>query len=140
MITLPKPPSINHIYGFTSKGGFARSYITPQGKQWFKDATIVLKENNPFKEYPITSMVKIVIILLTKRRQDIDNVLKPLLDLLAGTCLECQCKYSSRKDCCCGLNKSLLENDVNVFNLEISKRMIKKTEEEKVIIDIELLE
>lgn len=81
IISLPKPPSINHIYGFTSRGGFARSYITKVGKAWFEEAGYRLRSQVPSTVF-YTTPIRVAIKLFTARRQDADNILKPILDLL----------------------------------------------------------
>lgn len=113
-LTLPKPPSINHIYGFTSRGGFARSYITKIGKTWFEEAGYRLKEQLPQTE-PITTNLTISIELHTARRQDVDNILKPILDLLQ--------------------KQGLIENDSQVYKLTVEKFRC-KIPDEKVILEL----
>lgn len=80
-LILPKPPSINHIYGYTSRRGFAQSYITKEGKDWFKEAEDLVHKQHK-KKTPIETEIEVWIRLYTARRQDVDNILKPLLDLL----------------------------------------------------------
>ena len=80
--TTLKPPSINHIYGYTSRGGFARSYITAEGKAWFAKAQEdIIRQNH--RKKPIESELEVCIDLYTARRQDVDNIIKPILDALA---------------------------------------------------------
>lgn len=115
---LPKPPSINHIYGFTSRGGFARSYITQEGKAWFEEAGYrikKIKQNTP----SFATSIEISIKLFTSRRQDIDNITKPILDILQ--------------------KQGVYLNDVLVTHLDIEKIKCKK-EEERVEIDVNPLE
>lgn len=79
--TTLKPPSINHIYGYTSRGGFARSYITKEGKEWFAKAqSDIVRQNRRRK--PILTDLEVSIDLYTARRQDVDNIIKPILDAL----------------------------------------------------------
>jgi len=132
MISLPKPPSINHIYGYTSRGGFARSFITKEGVAWFKNSSQILAEHYSWLKTPIEENVSVQIELFTARHQDIDNVIKPILDLLAGVCLDCQGKFTSRKACPCGHNRSVLENDKYVTKLEVTKTKVKHVVNEKV--------
>lgn len=113
-ITLPKPPSINHIYGFTSRGGFARSYITKVGKTWFDEAGYRLKEQ-VLPGDSITQNLTLSVELYTARRQDVDNILKPLLDLLQ--------------------KQAVIENDSQIYKLTVEKFRC-KIPEEKVIIEL----
>ena len=113
-LTLPKPPSINHIYGFTSRGGFARSYITKIGKTWFEEAGYRLKEQIPAGE-PITQNLTISIELHTARRQDVDNILKPILDLLQ--------------------KQEVIENDSQIYKLTVEKFRC-KVPDEKIVLEL----
>lgn len=105
---LPKPPSINHIYGFTSRGGFARSYITKEGKNWFDEAALKLKAQIK-KKKPIESDLEITIDLYTARRQDVDNIVKPILDLLQ--------------------KNNVVVNDSQIYRLTVEKYKCKVIEE-----------
>ena len=105
---LPKPPSINHIYGFTSRGGFARSYITKEGKLWFEEAGYAVKQQST-KRKPITTPVEIFIDLYTSRRQDIDNILKPVFDLFQ--------------------KQGVYENDAQIIRLSAEKHKCKVADE-----------
>lgn len=113
-VTLPKPPSINHIYGYTSRGGFARSYITKEGTEWFSAAQIALKKQWK-KRTPITTDCEIWIELYTAYRQDCDNILKPILDLLQ--------------------KNQVVENDSLFNSLHVTKEKCKK-EEQRVEFEI----
>lgn len=113
-ISLPKPPSINHIYGFTSRGGFARSYITKIGKTWFEEAGYQLKAQLP-KAEPLTENLSISVELHTARRQDVDNILKPILDLLQ--------------------KQAVIENDSQIYKLTVEKFRC-KIPDEKVTIEL----
>jgi Holliday junction resolvase RusA-like endonuclease len=140
IVTLPKPPSINHIYGYTSAGGFARSYITKRGKDWFSSAAQELVSQVYQKKLtPIEKPVFLRICLYTSRMQDIDNILKPILDLLSGTCLECQNKYTTRTACYCGKKIGVLKDDRYVFELFVKKIKVEKKLEERVEVEWELL-
>lgn len=132
--TLPKPPSINHIYGYTARSGFARSYITKEGIDWFTNGALLLKKK--FKRKVITDPVEIDIELYHHRKQDVDNILKPILDLLSKWCLQCQEKIHSRKGCQCGKNVRILEDDDQVYRLTIEKYTIKKDEEQHINVEI----
>lgn len=41
-LTLPKPPTTNHIYGITARGGFAQMYLTKEGKDWYKESELMI--------------------------------------------------------------------------------------------------
>jgi len=104
---LPKPPSINHIYGYTCQKGFARSYITKEGKNWFDNAGILVKKSWDGTQYDQPCQVRVV--LHTCRTQDVDNILKPILDLLQKS--------------------GVIKNDSLIYNLAICKIKVPKNEE-----------
>ena len=133
---LPKPPSINHIYGFTSHGGFARSYITKEGKAWFKAAIAIIQEATKELEFPIEAPVTAILSLQTCRIQDIDNVIKPTLDSMGSCCLVCGEKFTARKACKCGNKKSLLKNDNLVSDLHITKTKTPHKEDELLTVQL----
>lgn len=80
-LILPKPPTTNHIYGFTSRGGFARSYITADGKKFFEDAAEAIKKQWK-KKTPIDKECEVWIQVYTSRLRDVDGSAKPVLDAL----------------------------------------------------------
>lgn len=80
-LILPLPPTTNHIYGLTSKRGFARSYITAKGKKFFEDADIAIKKQNK-KKKPIETECEVWIQIYISRKRDVDGSVKPLLDCL----------------------------------------------------------
>lgn len=136
-----KPPSLNHIYGYTSRGGFARSYMTKKGRDWFEQAITqiekkVKSENLPTHIEPKNGVLRVEIDFYTRREQDIDNILKPTLDLMSGVCLECHTKHSARKLCDCGKNNSVIVNDKLITELEIKKTKIHSPEEERIVFTI----
>lgn len=113
---LPKPKSTNHIYGFTSRGGFARSYITKEGKEWFNTAALLIASQREDKK-TIKSKVRVDIEFYTCRRQDIDGILKPLLDSLE--------------------KNGIIENDVLICDLHIKKhKTICSDERVEIIIQV----
>lgn len=107
-VTLPKPPSINHIYGYTCQKGFARSYITQEGRLWFQEAGLLLRSQLKRKKMILTPC-EIWIELYTCRVQDVDNILKPLLDLLQ--------------------KNEVVKNDNLFYKLDIEKHKVPKGEE-----------
>lgn len=116
-ITLPKPPSTNHIYGFTSRGGFARSYITKEGKEWFATAEEIIKKKNRRKT-PIDTEIEVWVTLYTAyyTKQDADGILKPTLDVLQKS--------------------GVIKNDALIYKIDVEKYSCKK-EEQRVEIEIQ---
>ncbi len=131
-LTLNKPPSINHIYGYTSQGGFARSYITKEGKEWFAHAAIEIKKQSKLKKQ-ISNPLEVFVTIHTHRDQDVDNLAKPILDALGGLCLHCMEKFTSRKPCKCGDRFSVLVNDKQVYKLDLEKTVDKSVPEDVVV-------
>ena len=74
---LPVPPSINHYYGTMRSG---QKYIKPAGVAFRKEVAALLFQ----RIYKMTGRVKIDIRVhfKDKRKRDIDNVIKSLLDAL----------------------------------------------------------
>ena len=75
----PKPPTTNNIYKITSRGKFARIYIGPEGAEWFKRATEVIRKAYRRKK-PIETECEIFINIFTSTRRDVDGSIKPIMD------------------------------------------------------------
>lgn len=91
-ITLPYPPSINHYYGRTKRG---QVFIKPKGRKFRADSVAIIL---PMRLKVITGRVKchILINCPDKRRRDVDNIAKPVLDAMqhAGAYKDdCQIDY-----------------------------------------------
>lgn len=114
-LILPLPPTTNHIYGFTSRGGFARSYITAKGKEFFVKAEEAIKKQNK-KRKPIDKECEVWIELYLSRDRDIDGSVKPILDAL--------------QKC------NVVVNDSLFYGLHVIKMNKVKMGEEKVEVEI----
>ena len=77
---LPFPPSINSYYVKTRNGVF----ISASGKAYHKRVLEDIKEQCGPAFLPITSNVHLSVVLFMpdKRKRDLDNYMKPLLDSL----------------------------------------------------------
>ncbi len=118
-VVLPKPPSTNHIYGYTSRGGFARSYITKKGQEWFAEATYLIRsQTSKYPSFKETDKLEVYIKLYTAYGNDVDNINKPILDALAK-------------------HANLIPNDVQVHKLTTEKFHCKK-DEQKVEVAISI--
>ena len=85
MITLTgNPKSTNNIYRSTCVGGFHRRYMTQVGKDLKEQYFYEIK--NQWKKEPIEGDVTVNIILFfgDKRKRDIDNFNKAVLDSMSG--------------------------------------------------------
>ena len=130
-LKLPKPPSVNQIYGYTSRGKFARSYITKRGKEFFTEAIKAIKEQQDITdsiEYPLIAHVD----LYTSRGQDLDNILKPVFDSLGNICTICEVKFSTKKPCKCGKRLSVIHNDSQIKKIIAEFHKIKGKENQRV--------
>jgi len=138
VFSLPKPPTVNTIYKYSSAGGFARSYISAAGQQWFAAASRIvastLAAQYPDAIFPFTVPIALTLELHTARYQDIDGFLKPVLDVLSNVCLACFQKGSTRKKCPCGQNKSLMQDDALVTSLMVTKIKVPHKTDEKVLV------
>ena len=76
-LDLPWPPSINHYYRYVRN----RVVVSRRGKDFRQDVFDIVAE---IDVQPITGPVGISIVIAPpdKRRRDIDNIQKPLLDAL----------------------------------------------------------
>lgn len=134
-LILEKPPSVNHLYGYTARGGFARSYITKEGILWFEEMAAVIGKS--FKRKTITDPVEVWVELYhIRKKTDTDNILKALFDLLSKRCVECQTKIINKKGCVCGKNHSVLLDDDLIYKHTVEKFKINTGEKEHVIVEI----
>ena len=86
------PPSVNHIWKHSGRGGFARTYMSKEGKDFKKFMHSVIEHPqlispiNVLPLFPGDTNVKVQIFLTfpTRRKQDIDNYCKGILDSMAG--------------------------------------------------------
>ena len=84
-ITLPWPPTINTYWRHKVAGRLATVYITPEGKQYRKAVNDLVLEAAMIQQYlkqdgPLR--VEIQAFPPDKRKRDLDNILKSLLDSL----------------------------------------------------------
>lgn len=89
MILLGKPLSTQHAYKTTCVNKYARIYITDKGKATRDYWRVQAKEQ--WGEFPpIQDELEVNIILYfgDKRKRDLDNHLKLVIDALTGVCFE----------------------------------------------------
>ena len=81
VLTLPLPPSINTYWGFHGN----RRFLTKKANE-FKDLTMkAVKEANVLNLYEQRLCISIYLHFADKRKADIDNRIKSLLDALVQT-------------------------------------------------------
>ena len=121
--TLRKPPTINRIYAYSCITGHAKSYITAEGRTWFEESGYLLKSAiNAFSRgkrdphFPLTENVTVLIKLYTCMHQDIDNILKPILDLMTKS--------------------NLITDDSIITLLTVEKVKVKHKNEEKIEVEV----
>lgn len=79
-LVLPLPPSVNQFWR-TYRG---RMLISEAGRKWKKQAELAALAHRPQK---IDGDVAVsMVVYFENRRRDVDNVIKPTLDVLAGLC------------------------------------------------------
>lgn len=85
-ITLPFPPTVNHYWGHRAAKGRVFKYIKAQGKKFRADVIEKLKEYRDFCENNFfgkpSLSVTVYVNQSDRRRRDIDNLSKALLDAL----------------------------------------------------------
>lgn len=76
--TLPWPPSVNHYW---AARGNSR-YLAPRVRAWHKEAWAILKA--AWRRKPMRGEVAVLLVLHPpdRRRRDLDNLLKAVLDAL----------------------------------------------------------
>ena len=80
-LELPYPPSVNHYYGHNR---FGAVYVTPKGKEYRQMVALILMADKgvSFGAAPVS--VRLGVHPPTKRRYDLDNLCKCLLDALTA--------------------------------------------------------
>ncbi len=111
--TLPKPPSLNHIYATRVFKGHSMTYITKAGQDWFQEAGWLLKSQMKIRE-PLAVPLRVSIHLYTARRQDIDNIVKPIFDALTKS--------------------GVIEDDHHIVTLSVEKFRVPHIPEERVVV------
>ena len=79
---LPNPPSINDYYGTHTRFGHATVYIKTKGKEYRKTVLDYVIKNNLQLQANTILELEIIFTPKSRHRQDVDNVLKSLLDSL----------------------------------------------------------
>ena len=75
---LPFPPTINSYYVKTKNGQF----ISLKGRKFRAETEAEVREQFPFDPLDGQLLVEVIIHMPDKRRRDLDNYMKPLLDAL----------------------------------------------------------
>jgi crossover junction endodeoxyribonuclease RusA len=81
-IELPFPPSVNHYWRRTGTGRSSRTYISAQGVKFARDVAAVCHAIGATKRVTDRLQVSVTLYPPDRRRRDIDNSLKSLLDAL----------------------------------------------------------
>ena len=76
-ITLPYPPSVNHYWGQLG----SRKFLGKKGKE-FREAVIIAIYNAKQRGLAGRLHMEVYLYPPDKRKRDVDNVLKPLLDAM----------------------------------------------------------
>ena len=80
-ITLPKPPSVNHLYRTFRRGNRVMRVVGAEGEAWFNGAGLIVKSKLKLRQ-PIEGDIELSADLYTCRHQDLDNICKATLDML----------------------------------------------------------
>jgi len=76
---LPYPPSLNGNW----RAGNGRHFKSKNYKTWLRNAGWQLKEQGPLPKFDGFLAVSIEATRPDKRKRDLDNIIKPILDLLS---------------------------------------------------------
>lgn len=83
ILTLPLPPSLNDYYGHRAvTDGYMVKYVKHRGKTFQKQVNEYVELNNFNIQANVPLKVTVVLNFQSKRRTDLDNRMKPLLDSL----------------------------------------------------------
>lgn len=105
---LPFPPSVNALWRISGR----RMYRSKKYTEWLGEAALALElEQKPEIDYPFN--IEIVIGRPDKRRRDLDNLAKPILDVLQ------HCKVL-QDDCHAQRITMLWTNDIDGCKITIS--------------------
>ncbi len=111
-MVLPKPPSVNHLYGHNKWGGL---YLKKEAKDWLTESMWILRKQEAYKT--IDTPVRVEIEFYTWMISDLDNILKITLDFISK-------------------HAEIVKNDNLVFELYLKKIKVKR-DEQKLVISIE---
>ncbi len=78
-LELPYPPTVNHYYGQKPRGG---RYIKPEGKAFRVEVLAIAMQNKACNYVTDDIEVDIEVYTPDKRKRDLDNINKALLDAL----------------------------------------------------------
>lgn len=80
-IILPKPPSVNDMYGFNRSTG--AKYLKKEVQEWYAEAgNVIMMQYAPFEQIKGRVRIDIVLYADPVKRNDIDNIRKCVYDLL----------------------------------------------------------
>jgi crossover junction endodeoxyribonuclease RusA len=77
-VTLPWPPSVNHYWGARGR----RRFLSAKARAWHEEAGVVLRAQRRRYKGPVALYV--MAYPPDRRRRDLDNLLKGVLDALVG--------------------------------------------------------
>ena len=91
-VQLPFPPSSNTYYRAISRGGFCQNIISKKGRKYKEDVenhfNYLNHHDMMLSEMPIANTARLIVSINLhppdKRRRDLDNYLKALLDSCTG--------------------------------------------------------
>jgi Holliday junction resolvase RusA-like endonuclease len=112
-ITLPKPLTVNSLYGVSCRGGFAHKYMTEKGKVFIQECLYLLM---PYKGQFLEGKLKLYLTLFYCSRGDIDNVFKITSDVLTKS--------------------GVITDDHQIYKIIGEKIKVKHKTDEKAIIEL----
>jgi len=80
-VELPYPPSVNGMFSSIGR----RRVKSKRYKEWIDDATMAVLSQRKGKRITGRIAVSISSVKPDKRKRDVDNIIKPILDLLTST-------------------------------------------------------
>lgn len=85
-LTLPFPPSVNSYYRHIAKGPLAgRVLLSEAGRAYRKAVDAVVRQARARKAWAVPLEVRIAVFPPDRRKRDLDNLLKSVLDCLQAS-------------------------------------------------------
>jgi len=112
--TIPKPPSVNHLYGLHGH----IKYITKKGKEWFETAGLTIREQTTIGEPLMRCRLYVNTYIMDQ--SDLDNLLKATQDLLT--------------------HMRIIEDDKYIMEIHMQKTIVKHRKQEQLEVEIQKYE
>ncbi len=111
-LTLPYPPSMNTYWRFTNRG----VYLSKKGREYKEIVSAANQAIEPFKDERL--LVTIFVSQPDKRKRDLDNILKAILDSLNGIAYEDDSQIDELRVIRCAIDKENPRVDIRIDEIK----------------------